>query len=159
MALHDTLGQTGAAALNQAKAIYGLGGIGKTQMAIEYAYRYFYDQSAYEWVFWVKAETDLSLATDLGKLADLLQLPGAPDRKLDEKVTAVLRWLETHNGWLLIFDNADRPELVKPYRPQNPNGRVLLTSRAQGFDRVGIAEPIEVQDMSTGEAIGADSLL
>lgn len=89
MALHQTLGQTGAAALNQAKAIYGLGGIGKTQTAAEYAYRYFCDQPVYEWVFWVKAETDLSLATDLGKLADLLQLPGAPDRKLDEKVIPI----------------------------------------------------------------------
>ena len=147
------LGQTGAAALNQAKAIYGLGGIGKTQTAIEYAYRYFYDQRVYEWVFWVKAETDLSLATDLGGLAEVLQLPIAPDRQLEEKVQAVLGWLEANDDWLLIFDNADRPELVKPYRPRNPRGRVLLTSRAQAFDRVGIAAPIEVRDMSAEEAI------
>lgn len=130
-----------------------MGGIGKTQTAIEYAYRYFYDQSAYEWVFWIKADTDLNLATDIGGLADKLELPGAADRKLDEKVAAVLHWLETTDRWLLIFDNADRPELVKPYRPRNPNGRILLTSRAQVFDRVGIAEPIEVQDMGAAEAI------
>lgn len=140
-ALHETLGQTGTAALNQARAIDGLGGIGKTQTAIEYAFRYFYDQPAYEWVFWVKADTDLSLSTDFGGLADALALPGA-----------ALRWLETNDRWLLIFDNADDPALVNPYRPRNPNGRILLTSRAQVFDQVGIVQPLEVQDMTPTEA-------
>ena len=149
--LHQSLGQTGAAALNQAKAICGLGGVGKTQTAIEYAYRYFYDQQFYEWVFWVNAD-ELTLTADFGAIATKLSLPNHETQILAEKIAAVQRWLETHDRWLLIFDNADRPELLKPLRPHNPNGRLLLTSRSQEFDSLEIAQPIAVSDMSATEA-------
>ena len=150
-ALHETLGQTGAAALNQAKAIYGLGGVGKTQTAIEYAHRYFQDQQFYEWVFWVNA-SELTLTPDFGAIATKLSLPNHETQILEEKIAAVQRWLETHDRWLLIFDNADRPDLLKPLRPRNPNGRLLLTSRSQEFDSLEIAQPIAVSDMSVTEA-------
>ncbi len=53
--LHDTLGQTGTAALSQTQAIHGLGGVGKTQTAVEYAYCYYQHPSGYDWVLWVNA--------------------------------------------------------------------------------------------------------
>ncbi len=149
--IHETLGQTGTAAINQAKAISGLGGVGKTQTAIEYAYRYFYDQPTYEWMFWVNA-SDLSLAASFGSIATDLALPNHETQKLDEKIAAVSRWLETHDRWLLIFDNLDDPKSLKPFRPKNPRGRILITSRAQRFDSLGVAYPITLNPMTATEA-------
>jgi hypothetical protein len=104
--IHETLGQTGPAAVNQAKAVSGLGGVGKTQTAIEYAYRYFHDEPFYEWVFWVNASA-LTLASSFGAIATSLALPNHPMNKLDENIAAVQHWLETHDRWLLIFDYPD----------------------------------------------------
>jgi hypothetical protein len=150
--LYTALNETGKAALNQSAALSGLGGIGKTQMAVAYAYRYFYDQPAYEWVFWVRAETELSLVTGLAEIARSLNLPG---EKLDELAAQTRRWLETHAGWLLIFDNADEPSIVKPWLPRQPQGRSLLTSRSQQrFTSLGIKAPIAIAKLSLKESIG-----
>jgi hypothetical protein len=102
-------------------------------------------------VFWVNAD-DLTLSADFGAIATKLLLPNHETQILEEKIAAVQRWLETHDRWLLIFDNADRPELLKPLRPRNPNGRLLLTSRSQEFDSLDIAQPIAVLDMTATEA-------
>ena len=149
--IHATLGQTGAAALSQAKAIHGLGGVGKTQTAVEYAYRYFEDELIYDWVFWVNA-SNLTLAASFGKIVADLALPNHETQKLDENTAAVSRWLETHDRWLLIFDNLDEPNAVKPFRPKNPNGRILLTSRSQRFESLGVANPIALNDMTPADA-------
>ena len=148
--LHDALTATGKAALNQSAALSGLGGIGKTQMAVAYAYRYFWDTPSYEWVFWVRADTELSLVTGLATIARSLNLPG---ESLDEFAGQTKRWLETHSGWLLIFDNADEPEIVQPWLPRQPQGRSLLTSRAQRFTSLGIRAPITVKKLSLTAAI------
>jgi hypothetical protein len=156
--IHATLGQSGTAALSQAKAIHGLGGVGKTQTAVEYAYRYAKDPAFYEngkpiydWVLWVNA-SNLTLAASFGSIAADLALPNHETQKLDENTAAVSRWLETHDRWLLIFDNLDDPKAVKPFRPKNPNGRILLTSRAQRFESLGVANPIALNDMTPAEA-------
>jgi NB-ARC domain len=153
--LHETLQQRRAIALS------GLGGIGKTQTAVEYAYRYFqnsyhqnsYHQNSYQWVFWVRAETELELSTDFGDIARALALPQQEAQEIDQKIEAVRRWFATHKDWLLIFDNADRPELLQKFRPQNPQGYVLVTSRAPVFDHIGIAAVQEVSKLSRSESI------
>jgi tetratricopeptide (TPR) repeat protein len=141
---------TGIAALNQVAALSGLGGIGKTQTAVEYAYRYFYDTPIYDWVFWVRADTELNLVTGLAEMARSLNLG---EGKLDELANLAKRWLETNDRWLLVFDNADTPEIVKPWLPHNPQGRVVLTSRAQRFVQLGIKTPIVVTALSLEESI------
>ena len=138
------------AALSQSAAIAGLGGIGKTQTAIEYAYRYFYDESIYEWAFWVRADTELNIVTGLAELARSLDLG---EGKLDELAERARRWLETHDRWLLIFDNADDPKLLEPWMPKNLQGWVLLTSRAKRFVSLGIKAPIELKAFSQQESI------
>ncbi len=141
---------TGKAALNQAAAIAGLGGIGKTQTAVEYAYRY--HPTVYKWVFWIKAGTELELVTDLSAMGRSLGL-GAETDTINELAARSLNWLETHDQWLLVFDNADEPNIVKPWLPRNPQGRVLLTSRAKRFVSLGIKAPIEVEKLSLDESI------
>jgi len=141
---------TGLAVLNQVAAIAGLGGIGKTQTAVEYAYQYFYDTPTYDWVFWVKADTELNLVTGLADIARSLNLA---EGNLEELAARSRQWLETHERWLLIFDNADQPQWVKPWLPRNPQGRVLLTSRAQRFTSLGIKKPITVKALSLEQSI------
>jgi NB-ARC domain len=130
--LRDSLVKNSAGAL--AQAISGLGGIGKTQIAIEYAYRY---RGDYDAVLWVDAETDSNLKSSFLEIATTLNLPGKDAKDINEVVNAVKRWLETNSGWLIIYDNADSPELIKPYRPRNSMGHILLTSRAQVFQTLG----------------------
>ena len=55
---------------------------------------------------------------------------------------AVKRWLQDNNGWLLILDNADEPEIVREFLPTKCDGHILLTTRAQALG--GLAQRIEV---------------
>ena len=55
--------------------------------------------------------------------------------------------------WLLVFDNADAPDLLKAYYPRTPRGHILLTSRAQLFDTLGIAKPLALEKMDPREAL------
>ncbi len=139
-------------AINQVEAISGLGGIGKTQTAIEYAYRYHYDETFYEWVLWVNADTEINLNQDFGRIAQQLQLPVFGE-KLEEQIEAVHRWLNTHEKWLLIFDNADTPKWLKKFIPTNPKGKILITSRASRFDMVGVTKPIVLSSLEPNEAV------
>ena len=131
--LEAALASGSPAALTQ--AIAGLGGIGKTQTAVEFAYRH---RKRYRAVLWVRADTETSLVSGYRELAEVLGLPlGLPE-------VAVCRWLSREPGYLLILDNADDPALIKPYLPPDPRGHVLLTSRAHTFDVLGIRKPIRL---------------
>jgi TIR domain/NB-ARC domain len=134
------------AALTQ--AIAGLGGVGKTQLALEYAYRY---ASDYSLVCWVRAEEATSLASDYARMAAKLKLPEKDLPNQQEIVTAVRDWLTHNPGWLLIFDNATGPEECADYFPRSNTGHILITSRNQVWRRN--AEPLSVQQFSREESI------
>src|SRR5437764_2812663 len=148
--LHEALSRNSATALTQVKAISGLGGIGKTQTAIEYCYRY---QREYQAVLWTQAESREVLQTGFVEIARLIGLPEWDAPNPLATVQAVRRWLETTSGWLLVFDNADDPALLQAYRPHHATGHILLTSRAHVFDLVGIARPIALEVMPPQEAV------
>ena len=126
-ALRARLTGSGRTALTQ--AISGLGGIGKTQTAVEYAYRY---RDQYLAVLWLNAESPLVLKAGCGQLARRMQLPH-PEDDLDQALYALKDWLETNSGWLLVLDNADDPARLRPFLPDAGQGHILLTSRAQDF--------------------------
>ncbi|MDV3351271.1 tetratricopeptide repeat protein [Leptothoe sp. LEGE 181152] len=147
--LHKQLNQETVTAITQVQAISGLGGIGKTQTAVEYAYRY---KQHYSYVFWVNADTQSNLTTDFANLANQLVLPIAQGTQ-EEKIPAVRAWLAHNNNWLLIFDNVDTPSLLPPIIPSNPKGKILVTSRAKSFVQIGIKKPIALDVMSTEEGI------
>jgi hypothetical protein len=144
--LHDQLTQGNTAALTQAQAISGMGGIGKTQTAVEYAYRY---REEYQAVFWVGAETRLSLLADFGQIAALLHLAEREAQDQEVLVTAVKHWLLTHPHWLLILDNADDVQMASHFLPPGGQGHVLLTTRAQAVGT--IARSLQVEEMDTQE--------
>jgi len=150
--LHTRFKADNATALSQRHAISGLGGVGKTQMAVEYAYRHRQD---YQSVLWARAESRETLTSSFVEIATLLHLPekNAQDQTLT--VNAVKRWLEANWEWLLILDNADELAVVGEFLPSALGGHVLLTTRAQALGR--LAQRIEV-DTFTPE-LGALFLL
>ncbi len=147
--LHRALTTEGRAALGQ--AIAGLGGIGKTQTAVEYCHRH---RDAYAAVFWVRAETVEEIRTGFADVARSLALPAAEAADQDAIVAAVVRWLEDNDGWLLVFDNADRPDLLTPFLPRQVRGRLLLTSRASeaAFAALGMREPLRIRTLPPAQA-------
>jgi tetratricopeptide (TPR) repeat protein len=148
--LHEALSKESATALTQGHAIFGLGGIGKTQTALEYIYRY---RSEYRFIFWTRADTEVALQAGFVEIAKLLDLPEKDATNPADTVQAVKHWLEREGEWLLVFDNADAPEMLKASYPRNPKGHVLLTSRAQIFDTLGIARPLALEKMQPDEAL------
>jgi nucleoside phosphorylase/tetratricopeptide (TPR) repeat protein len=126
-------------------AIKGLGGIGKTQIAVEYAYRYRQD---YRVVLWARADTHEALVSDYVGIAKLLNLPQKDDQDQTLVIQAVLQWFETHTQWLLIFDNADNLSLVHMYIPRQDNGSIIITTRAHAVGKFG---SIEVEKMGLKE--------
>jgi tetratricopeptide (TPR) repeat protein len=136
------------AALTQPQALKGLGGIGKTQLAIEYAYRY---QDDYPHTFWINAATEEALITSFVTIAGLLpSFPAKHEQDQHKIVEAVKHWLEqSRTHWLLLFDNADDIALVRSFLPKNGPGHILLTTRAHAVG--SFATSIEVEKMSLME--------
>ena len=150
MTLYQQLHEGQTAAISQTQAISGLGGIGKTQTAVEYAYRY---RDDYRYVFWVGADTELDLTSGYVSIAQRLNLPLKDAENQDETVQAVRVWLGREEGWLLIFDNADQPERVQPFLPREIKGHILVTSRAQDFQDLGIVQAVEMATLNPEEAV------
>ena len=143
--IRKTLTAEKAAALT---AIHGLGGVGKTQLATEYAFRHAAD---YQIVWWIKSEETATLAADYAALAEKLDLPQKHEREQPVIVAAVREWLNHNAGWLLIFDNARQAQDVRDYLPQSRAGHVLITSRDPNWSRV--AHPFEVKVLPREDSV------
>lgn len=144
--LRTSLTSGQSAALTQ--AISGLGGVGKTQLAVEYAYRH---AAEYEVVWWVRSEEPATLASDYGGLAQELGLPEKGEKDQQVTVQAVRRWLGQNKNWLLVLDNADDPTNIHDYLPQGITGHVLVTSRNPNWG--GVAIRLSVKKFERTESI------
>lgn len=128
--------------------LQGMGGVGKTQLALEYAHRF---GAAYDAVLWIAAGSvalvEMALV-ELGARLGPLARPGATD--LPRTVLRALAGGEPYGRWLVIFDGADDPEQVAPFLPRG-TGHVLVTSRNPAWG--AHAQPIQVEVFPRQESI------
>ncbi|WP_256923296.1 FxSxx-COOH system tetratricopeptide repeat protein, partial [Streptomyces sp. 13-12-16] len=128
-------------------ALYGLGGVGKSQLALEYVYTH---QRDYKVICWIPAERDSLILAALAGLAARLgvaEQDGAGTPTANTAVPAVLEALrsgEPYDDWLLVFDNAEDVEGVRRYFPTNGPGKVIVTSRNRAWERVATPLPVDV---------------
>lgn len=125
------------------QAIHGMGGVGKSQIAIEYVHRH---SQEYDLVWWIPAEEVPQILTSLTNLAQRLKLDVGPEA--NAAVPAVQEALSTgttgYHDWLLIFDNAEDPAVVRQYFPSGGAGRILVTSRNPEWERGTRALEVDV---------------
>ncbi len=135
--LHAALA-AGKGAAVVGRALHGLGGVGKTRLAIEYALRHEADYSA---LLFVRADDPATLDANLAALAGVsvldLEEKEAPQDAV--KIEAALRWLEGHPTWLMILDNVDDEKAVAAVTrlmARLKGGHVIVTARAANFSGV-----------------------
>jgi tetratricopeptide (TPR) repeat protein len=152
--LANRLQRGGAVAVTQ--VLQGGGGVGKTALAVEYAWRH---RAGFEVVWWVRAQEPATLVGDYADLAAALNLDEATHADQQRAAAGVRRWLEGHDRWLLVLDNAQAPDApsglaaplarVADLLPRVVHGQVLVTSRDATWDRhasltnLGVFTPAE----------------
>ena len=135
--------------LSKRQAITGLGGVGKTAIALEYAYRY---SVKYDTIWWITADNQNNILKSFREFA--------LDKKLitkfsesEEILRAVSNWFLTNEKWLFIYDNADADDYeqwLKDYLPQGNNGHTLITTRNYFFPH---CKTTDIQIFDTEESI------
>jgi tetratricopeptide (TPR) repeat protein len=149
--LHRRLGVSTdrATAIVNRLAVHGLGGIGKTRGALEYAWRHTDDYTA---LLFVSAPSVADLRANLANLSGVLGTT-AQTISIDQQLTEVLRWLDEHPGWLLIIDNVDTNEAaaeVQRMLARLRSGHVLITSRISNWS-AGV-QPLELDVLTSADA-------
>jgi tetratricopeptide (TPR) repeat protein len=141
--LEEQLHKRDEMATTQTVAIHGLGGVGKTQIAVEYAWTHLGEYSV---VLWLKADSPEALEAGLAALTRVLGLPEVDAHEQATQTKAVLAWLRGNGHWLLIADSADTEAAAKAARerlPPNLSGHVLITSRLSRW-------PVHIQNLPLG---------
>ena len=135
-ALRSSFGTT-----SNIQVIYGLGGVGKSQIATEYCYR---NSGCYDVVWWLRAEKASSLTADYSALAGTkaLNLPEQNAKEQEQVIKAVRECLNHRNNWLLVLDNATNYQSIAGYLPQASGGHILITSRNPDWRRIGTVHEI-----------------
>jgi tetratricopeptide (TPR) repeat protein len=127
-----------------------MGGVGKTQVAVEYVYRF---RSNYENIFWIPSADQLSVLNGFQRVAQTIGIGGSTGEVVSEVMELVFAWLKSKQRWLLVFDGLDEISVVNGLLPDNgPDRHTLITTRnprVWSLPAVGL----EVPPLQLGESI------
>jgi tetratricopeptide (TPR) repeat protein len=137
--LHANLQTGSAAAVVPRSALHGLGGVGKTELALEFGHRF---ASDYDIAWWVAAEQPATATAALSALADRLGVPQVADQS--EMVAGLFDQLRQRDRWLLVYDNAERPDRLTGLLPLGGGGHLLVTSRWRAWGNQATPLPVNV---------------
>lgn len=120
---------------NHRIALYGLGGVGKTQTALAYVYAYKMD---YDAIYWITGVNEASLLSGFQEIANTTGLlKGNADIQPTDVAKTVLSWLRNQDNWLLVIDNLDDVSVVDGYLPHRDERKhTIITTRNPNFDEI-----------------------
>ena len=128
---------------NHRVALYGMGGIGKTQTALEYVYSH---RNAYKRIYWITAVDQASLLSGYQEIAQKAGIKGLISLEPVQIAKNMLTWLRQEESWLLVIDNLDGINVVFGYLPENgPQKHTLITTRnpnSNGIPAEGLEVPL-----------------
>jgi hypothetical protein len=133
--------------------LHGLSGMGKTQIALNFARS---AKSRFDAVFWLRADVEQSILQSFHDSAIALRLVnGRRDYSHIQSAALCMRWLvESETRWLLIFDDVENAETITPYIPHSKNGATIITTRNSGLKFPGAISPVfhRVQPLSVSDS-------
>jgi len=138
----------------QRQVLCGLGGVGKTRLAVEYANKF---KSEYTALLFVVADAPENLHRNLASLTGpmILNLPDVQQGPEEDRIAAALRWLADHPCWCMILDNVDSREAqraVTNLLPRLSGGHVLITSRLSESEWSRDVEPLHLDVLAPADA-------
>ncbi|MFJ2746258.1 FxSxx-COOH system tetratricopeptide repeat protein [Streptomyces sp. NPDC087440] len=143
-----TTGGTSGVTAVLPEALHGMGGVGKSQIAIEYVYR---NSRNYQLVWWVPSEQTSLIVQSLIELGEQMGLRVGTERSAVPAVLEALRVGAPYANWLLVFDNAEDPHEVRKFFPNDGPGRVMVTSRNSQWS--SLASSLEVDVFAREESV------
>ena len=123
------------------RVLHGIGGVGKTQLAVEYVHRF---ADSYDLAWWINADQAGLISSQFAELAEALSCT-EPDSGLTEAARlGLLGELRRRDRWLLVFDNAESPDDMARWLPGGATGHVLITSRRRNWAEIAVPAEVDV---------------
>ncbi|KAI0876307.1 P-loop containing nucleoside triphosphate hydrolase protein [Hypoxylon argillaceum] len=130
--------------------LHGLGGVGKSEIAIKFIYTH---QSLYPYIFWFPADSREKLVIAISNACkNMGVLP--PDSTSDLKAVPLIwrEWLSENTRWLIVFDNVEQRSLLKEFWPRSNKGTIIITSRHPQIGATIVDDDYDIRPMSIDES-------
>lgn len=148
--LREKLVTVGEKQYNHRVALYGLGGVGKTQTALAYVYAH---RSDYDAIYWITGVNQASLLSGFQDIAKAGGLQGTHEMGPTDVAKVVIEWLRSQDNWLLVIDNLDDFDVARQYLPpREVSKHTIITTRNPNFIDIP-AEGIEISTLDPKDAI------
>ncbi|MGG2087921.1 FxSxx-COOH system tetratricopeptide repeat protein [Priestia aryabhattai] len=130
------------------QAVSGLGGVGKTQIAVEYCYR---KKDSYKLIWWINAENATSISASYEELANELKLPIKDEKENYIAVQVIKTWMERNHDWLVVFDNLADEQILDAFLPTTFLGNIIITTRKSNIS--SLINPLNIDKFIREDSI------